>query len=56
MKNERIGEKILHIEIGHVSYPEEEKAVDIRLDSKSVRLDVYVKDKKGIIFNIKMLF
>ena len=37
-----------------ISYPEEEKAVDVRLDSKSIRLDVYVNDDKGTVFNIEM--
>ncbi|WP_407396673.1 Rpn family recombination-promoting nuclease/putative transposase [Anaerovibrio sp.] len=37
-----------------LSYPEEEKSIDVRLDSKSIRLDVYVNDDKGTVFNIEM--
>jgi predicted transposase/invertase (TIGR01784 family) len=58
MKNERICkkmiEKILHIEIDRLVYLEEEKTIDIRLDSRSIRLDVYVKDGQGTIFNVEM--
>lgn len=58
MRNERICkatiERLLDIDIKSISYPEEEKTIDVRLDSKSVRLDVYVNDEKGTIFNIEM--
>ncbi len=30
------------------------KSIDIRLDSKSIRLDVYVNDENGTVFNIEM--
>ena len=40
-------EKLLDIgEIARIDYPQEEKSIDIRVDSKSVRLDVYVNDDK----------
>ena len=58
MRNKRICkqtiERLLDIDIKDVSYPEEEKAIDVRLDSKSIRLDVYVNDDKGTVFNIEM--
>ena len=58
MRNQRICkhliEKILRIKIEEITYPEEEKTIDIRLDSKSIRLDVYVKDDKGRIYDIEM--
>ena len=38
-------EKILHIKIKKISYPEREKVLESRLDSKGIRLDVYVEDK-----------
>ena len=47
-------EKILNIKIADISYPDVEKTIDIRLDSKSVRLDVYVKDDTGRVFDIEM--
>ena len=58
MRNKRICkltlERLLDIDIKDISYPEEEKTIDIRLDSKSIRLDVYVNDDKGTVFNIEM--
>ena len=58
MRNKRICkqtiERLLDIDIKDISYPEEEKSIDIRLDSKSIRMDVYVNDDKGTVFNIEM--
>ena len=58
MRNKRICkqtiERLLDIDIKDISYPEEEKSIDVRLDSKSIRLDVYVNDDKGTVFNIEM--
>ena len=58
MRNKRICkhliEKILQIKIKKITYPDEEKTIDIRLDSKSVRLDVYVQDDAGTIYDIEM--
>ena len=54
MRNKRICkqtiERLLDIDIKDISYPEEEKSIDIRLDSKSIRMDVYVNDDKGTVF------
>lgn len=58
MRNKRICkqtiERLLDIDIKDIEYLEEEKTIDVRLDSKSVRLDVFVNDDKGTIFNIEM--
>lgn len=58
MRNKRICkgtlERLLDIEIKDIGYPEEEKSINVRLDSKSIRLDVYVNDDKGTVFNIEM--
>ena len=58
MRNKRICkatiERLLNIDINDIAYPEEEKTIDVRLDSKSIRLDVYVNDDKGSIYNIEM--
>ncbi len=58
MRNKRICQKtierLLDIEVRDIVYQEEEKSIDIRLDSKSIRLDVYVNDENGTIFNIEM--
>ena len=40
--------------IDYIEYIDVEKTIDIRIDSKSVRLDVYIKDDKGTFFNLEM--
>ena len=40
-------EKILGIKIKELAYPEREKAIDVRRDSKGIRLDVFVKEVDG---------
>ena len=47
-------EIILDVKIRKISYPEEQKVIDPSYDSKSVRLDVYVDDDKGVIYNVEM--
>ena len=42
------------LEIDHVEYPELQKSIRIDIDAKSVRLDVYVKDGKGTVYDIEM--
>ena len=58
MRNKRICQKIierlLDIQVRDIVYKEEEKSIDVRLDSKSIRLDVYVNDENGTVFNIEM--
>ena len=59
MLNEEICKKtiqaLLNIPpIDYIEYIDVEKTIDIRIDSKSVRLDVYVKDGKGTFFNLEM--
>ena len=58
MQNQRICkrliEKILGIRIRRITYPVTEKTIDIRYDSKSVRLDVFVEDDKGTLYDIEM--
>ena len=50
----RVIEKILDIKIKEIKMPEEQKVIDILLDSKAVRLDVYVNDDKGTVYNVEM--
>ena len=50
----RFIEKILHIKIRKIMFPETEKGINVRRDSKSVRLDVYVEDDKGTLYDIEM--
>ena len=35
-------------------YPKSQKIIDLSADAKSVRLDVYVEDGKGTVYNIEM--
>ena len=41
-------------EIDRIEYVEAEKTIDVRIDSKGVRLDVYVKDENNTVYNIEM--
>ena len=41
----RLLELILNVEIKEISYPEREKTINLRSDSKGIRLDVYVEEK-----------
>ena len=50
----RLIEQILNIRIRRISFPETEKDIHIRHDSKSVRLDVYVEDEHGTLYDIEM--
>lgn len=58
MQNKRICkyliEKILHISIKEITFPDAEKNISIRYDSKSIRLDVYVEDDSGRVYDIEM--
>lgn len=50
----RVLNRLLNIDIKDISYIEKEKSLDVRLDSKGIRLDVYVNDEAGTVFNIEM--
>ncbi len=47
-------ETILGIEIERLEYPEAQKNIDEDKDSRGVRLDLYVKDQKGEVFNVEV--
>lgn len=48
-------QKILpDLKIDHVEYPEVQKGIRQDADAKSVRLDVYVEDGKGTVYDIEM--
>ena len=47
-------EVILDVEIERIEYTEKEKTIEEKPDVKSVRLDVYVKDGKGTIYDVEM--
>lgn len=42
------------LEIDHIEYPELQKEIKTDVDAKSVRLNVYIKDEKGTIYDIEM--
>ena len=47
-------EIVLDVKIKEISYPEDEKTITIASEAKSVRLDVYVDDDEGTIYNVEM--
>ena len=47
-------EMILSIRIREITYLQEQKNIDNDYDAKSVRLDVYVDDEKGTVYDIEM--
>ncbi len=47
-------ELILRVKIKKVELADKEKILDITPDGKSVRLDIYVQDSKGTVYNIEM--
>ncbi len=46
--------EILGVEVVEIKYPENEKNISIRRDSKGIRLDVYVRDMENTVYNIEM--
>ena len=50
----RLLEVLLEIKIKKISFPERQKTIEILVDGKGVRLDVYVDDENGTIYNIEM--
>ncbi len=47
-------EGILGIHIRRLTFPETEKQIEVYYRSKGIRLDVYVEDERGVIYNIEM--
>ncbi len=59
MQDEELCQELLQrilpdLDIDHIEYPELQKSIKTDIDAKSIRLDVYVKDKKGTVYNIEM--
>lgn len=50
----RLLEMILSVKIQKITYLQEQKTIDNDYDAKSVRLDVYVDDEKGTVYDIEM--
>ena len=47
-------EKLLELEIEKIEMPENQKTIDLLLESKGIRLDIYVKDEKNTVYNVEM--
>ena len=47
-------ETILNIKISRIEHPENQKTINLSLDAKSIRLDVYVEDDSNTVYNIEM--
>ena len=47
-------ERILHIQIKDIHYPQTEKSMTAQLRSKGIRLDVYVTDKENNVYDVEM--
>ena len=47
-------EKLLEIKIRKIEYPEKQKVIDLTLDGKGIRLDIYVEDEKKTVYNVEI--
>lgn len=47
-------ERLLEMDISAIEYPEEQKTIDLSYDSRSVRLDLYVKDHQDTVYNVEI--
>lgn len=47
-------EELLSISIDHIEYIEKEKTLSPLIDKRGIRMDVYLKDDRGTIYNIEM--
>ena len=47
-------ELILNVKIRKIEYPELQKTIDERYGSKAIRLDVYVEDEAGTVYDVEI--
>jgi len=47
-------ERVLGIKISRIEYPKAQDTIDLSVDAKSVRLDIYVEDDDNSVYNIEM--
>lgn len=47
-------QRLLNIKITKIEYPEPQKAIDLAIDAKGVRLDIYVEDETETIYNVEI--
>jgi len=50
----KVLEKILKVPIREVVIPTTQRTIDLLFEGKGVRLDVYVNDDKGTVYNVEM--
>ena len=50
----RLVELLLNVEIDHIEYKSDNHSLETTSDKKSVRLDVYLKDENGTVFDLEM--
>lgn len=50
----KVLEKILDIPIKKIVLPNNQRTIDLLLESKGIRLDIYVNDDKGTVYNCEM--
>ena len=50
----KVLEKILSVSIREVSMPSTQKTINMLYDGKGIRLDVYLNDDEGTVYNVKM--
>ena len=47
-------EKILKVKIKKIKFVESQKSIDLVMESKAIRLDIYVQDEEETIYNVEM--
>ena len=47
-------ERILGVRISHIEYLNSQQVIDLSVDAKSVRMDIFVEDGKNTLYNIEM--
>ena len=50
----KVLEQILQISIKQIALPTAQRTIDILYEGKGIRLDVYVNDDKGTVYNVEM--
>lgn len=50
----RLLEMILQVEIREIVYVEDEKTIDLKKNARGVRLDVYICDDEGTVYNVEI--
>ena len=50
----KVLEKILGVSIREVSVPATQKTINTLYDGKGIRLDVYLNDNEGTVYNVEM--